>query len=1254
MVVAQLVGSLLWGADEGPKHFDLVMEPVTTGPSALASVVEVRDHITVLELSDPYDRGLIVPRADVTREFLSVHPDEYDILVTFTTFDFDSGGAVGFASVVKNDVEGIGLPLFDQSSDFGSTGKFQTYIDMKRLEGWSTDPLDPEFERTLETLMHEVQHRWGSYVHHQLPGGGESDLLLGRGAAHWSYLLDSDASLHYGSQWAINGDGSFTAVTVKKRLSPLDLYLAGFLPAEEVPPFVLIENDSVDAEQLPQLGATVSGVPRMVTVEDIIAVEGPRSPAVEDAPRDLRMGFALIKRPGDVVDDSMFVALDRLRREAATRFSVLTGGRALLHVEPPGSAPGTPGDPEVVEGGGDRPGADFDAGLFWLAAQRNPDGAWRDTEGTQFRDTTVGLLAMSQLAPEGPVDAQSMSWLLAQPQSNTDYLARLVLLRQQLGGNPAAERDRLLQTQNTEGSWGVTPSFEGDPLDTGFALEAVADFAPATAVQEAVSYLLGTQNPDGGWSHVKGGPSRTSATVQVLEGLKAAGAQPPPGSIEFLLTRQNLDGGFGDSPSTTHDTALVLHTLASLRLLPVEVETPALTYLESRQTIDGSWDGSVYSTALALLAWDILQVPPPIPVDLEVTPSDLTVEGDLRTGAEARFLISLRNLGGEDSEPSLVRYSIDDGQEVVEIAIEPIQIAAQAEIERTVTWTVDRVGSLELLVEIDPFDGVAESDETNNTARVSFETTALDQANLVVESSTLLFDPSPALEGLPLAISILVQNRGGIDSGAVDVALYDGDPANGGVELQRSTLPNLPALGSELVNWVWSLPGPVGAHLMVVVVDPDAAISEFSETDNVAFNDLEVVSLPDLALSSSSLSLNPALSNPGQSVSLTVGVANLGAQPAEAVVVRVLSGPVAGAGTPVAVDQVLSALPPNSSSDLVFEWTYGGGTQVLTAWVDPLDSVVEGVEDNNQASLAVSEPTGDFFVSEPYFSPNGDGIRDATRFFFQLASRQTVSVEIRAIRSGLPIRSYTGPELQETTGGSFLWDGTEDSGSIGRDGEYSLELVGASGQVIGTALASLDTNRRPLLEAAGTLYERGDNLTCLLPTVNAGPIRNSVSMVVTRDEQWGYFFVNSLSDPAYPPGIYRMRPKGGSPELVLEWDRSEDGAINSLELSRDGRYLAFMTGNAFGDLYIADGDGSNLRLAYSPIYQLVGFDSSDRVILNDLNSISIWAVPADSGLTPEMLYQSDFVDLFNLVLAPGEQDQFLVTEYSADEAVLVF
>ncbi len=95
-------------------------------------------------------------------------PDEYDFLVAFTTFEFNTSdsesNALAFHWGVQNRVQGIGLPLYDNTAFFGSQGKLQGFIDMAALTRYSTDPLDPDFELSQSTLAHEMLHQWAAMV----------------------------------------------------------------------------------------------------------------------------------------------------------------------------------------------------------------------------------------------------------------------------------------------------------------------------------------------------------------------------------------------------------------------------------------------------------------------------------------------------------------------------------------------------------------------------------------------------------------------------------------------------------------------------------------------------------------------------------------------------------------------------------------------------------------------------------------------------------------------------------------------------------------------------------------------------------------------------------------------------------------------------------------------------------------------------------------------------------------------------------
>ena len=77
-------------------------------------------NVSVMEVSGNYDEDKpdgtsnSVPRQLIAKEFFKNHKDEYDFLVIFTDFDFQMAtkNELAFYSHVKNDIRGIGQPIF--------------------------------------------------------------------------------------------------------------------------------------------------------------------------------------------------------------------------------------------------------------------------------------------------------------------------------------------------------------------------------------------------------------------------------------------------------------------------------------------------------------------------------------------------------------------------------------------------------------------------------------------------------------------------------------------------------------------------------------------------------------------------------------------------------------------------------------------------------------------------------------------------------------------------------------------------------------------------------------------------------------------------------------------------------------------------------------------------------------------------------------------------------------------------------------
>jgi hypothetical protein len=199
-------------------------------------------NVLVIDYDSNYDRNLpngtpnISARRDIALSTLGhTQPgpdDRYDFIVTFTTFPVDLGeGIAGLNWSVRNQVQGIGRPLYDQSADFGSS-RLQSYIDMADNMHRPFGAGSAEEDYVLDILMHELMHQWGSYLQTDRPGGNPNE-LLGLDNAHWSALLSTDASVMYGARWQLIDAVRARAVGVNEQYGPLDLYVAGWLAPGE-------------------------------------------------------------------------------------------------------------------------------------------------------------------------------------------------------------------------------------------------------------------------------------------------------------------------------------------------------------------------------------------------------------------------------------------------------------------------------------------------------------------------------------------------------------------------------------------------------------------------------------------------------------------------------------------------------------------------------------------------------------------------------------------------------------------------------------------------------------------------------------------------------------------------------------------------------------------------------------------------------------------------------------------------------------
>ncbi|HSL20636.1 MAG TPA: hypothetical protein VK886_03810 [Vicinamibacterales bacterium] len=267
------------------------------------------------------------------RKFFQTHADIYDQLVIFTDTRFLTT-SFAYESTVKNEIRGIGIDVYDIADEFGSGGTLRSVVVMDALTKYPDDPAQ-KFQRensTLSLLGQETGHRWLAFLEFRDANGQRSTSLLGRDQAHWSFFMDSDASVMEGNDIEELGGGAFRTREAVARFSLLDQYAMGLVRESEVPPFFYVEgatNTTRVAESPPAVGIQFNGTRRTVLMQDVVAAMGRRVPSAEASPRLHRQAFVYVVTTG-AADASQIAKLDRFRRAWEPFFAAATDGRMRL------------------------------------------------------------------------------------------------------------------------------------------------------------------------------------------------------------------------------------------------------------------------------------------------------------------------------------------------------------------------------------------------------------------------------------------------------------------------------------------------------------------------------------------------------------------------------------------------------------------------------------------------------------------------------------------------------------------------------------------------------------------------------------------------------------------------------------------------------------------------------------------------------------------------------------------------------------
>lgn len=186
---------------------------------------------------------------------------------------------------------------------------------------------------TQVALTHELAHEYALYADYRTLGGSTSGAWRdagipcfggahpNRGLASPSMFADNQSKPPTISVMGGSLTGTYQLLAPRFGLSQLDMYLMGLAAPAEVTPMTFLQN----------------GVASQITIDQVIAANGPRIPAYSGQPRLFRLPTFVVKRNGETVSATQLQQLQTLLERWQSRFWRETGGRARTNLTLDGS-----------------------------------------------------------------------------------------------------------------------------------------------------------------------------------------------------------------------------------------------------------------------------------------------------------------------------------------------------------------------------------------------------------------------------------------------------------------------------------------------------------------------------------------------------------------------------------------------------------------------------------------------------------------------------------------------------------------------------------------------------------------------------------------------------------------------------------------------------------------------------------------------------------------------------------------------------
>ena len=203
------------------------------------------------------------------------------------------------------------------------------------------DQYDDGFDGGVWLFAHEFAHSWLAYYSYDKSGQREPLHDTNFCHCHWRWDLHLPAAFPWheeeigpssimgGCFWDDDGNGRFMRLgCYRGGFSWLDLYAMGLADAEEVPDMFIVRNPQ--AVDDPPPWPTYTGEKEIVSIDQIVAAEGPRVPGTAHSQKVFNAGFVYLLEPGQTPSGDLLDLHARYRDKAVEYWSHVTGGRSQI------------------------------------------------------------------------------------------------------------------------------------------------------------------------------------------------------------------------------------------------------------------------------------------------------------------------------------------------------------------------------------------------------------------------------------------------------------------------------------------------------------------------------------------------------------------------------------------------------------------------------------------------------------------------------------------------------------------------------------------------------------------------------------------------------------------------------------------------------------------------------------------------------------------------------------------------------------